>query len=314
MGDVDPIKLPGTISERKVLSLDDVSSDEDFGTNVMLKSGKDKKEALKQKQRLQNLRTQAEGTKASDVADAADAPSSASAPSPKRGRNTGCNAAAGTSSDSPTIEESVRMADKEESERKSKRAKEAQRMRAQLDLCDDDDDEPPVRKKVAKARASAASTSRIWLHVECDGRDQVVSCPTNEPLRAGDFVQRVATMHALDPSRVVLRGSEGGPPLDMSRSPVELGLGASNDRIWTEEKVKELLTLKIRCAGEDVLMRISPTESFASLLQRYCAEHGDGTLTPARLHLDFDGEIIAPEKTPDTADIEDGDLIDLKVL
>ena len=61
----DPFELPGMIKERTIVNIDDVSSDDDGGTNAWLKSGPAKKKALAEKERIKNLSGQAEGTKPS---------------------------------------------------------------------------------------------------------------------------------------------------------------------------------------------------------------------------------------------------------
>ena len=44
--DEDPFVAPGVIKQRRHVTADDVSSDDDCGTNALLKSGKEKKEAV----------------------------------------------------------------------------------------------------------------------------------------------------------------------------------------------------------------------------------------------------------------------------
>jgi hypothetical protein len=73
---IDPFKLPGLIEKRVVINPADISSSDDEGTSYALKSGKEKQKALREKERLRNLRAQAEGTKPSEPpAPAAHVPS-----------------------------------------------------------------------------------------------------------------------------------------------------------------------------------------------------------------------------------------------
>ena len=51
-------KLPGLIEKRVVINPADISSSDDEGTSYALKSGKEKQKALREKERLRNLRAQ----------------------------------------------------------------------------------------------------------------------------------------------------------------------------------------------------------------------------------------------------------------
>ena len=47
----DDDELPGAQRTRTILNMDDVSDDEDYGSFVMLKTGKERREALRQVER-----------------------------------------------------------------------------------------------------------------------------------------------------------------------------------------------------------------------------------------------------------------------
>lgn len=52
--------------QRTVVRMEDVSSEDDCDMHIFLKSGKEKKEAMRERDRLQNLKAQVEGSKPSD--------------------------------------------------------------------------------------------------------------------------------------------------------------------------------------------------------------------------------------------------------
>ena len=102
----------------------------------------------------------------------------------------------------------------------------------------------------------------------------------------------------------------------MNRTPEELGLVA-HQQIWVEEAAEVLMTLKLHRSGsrdeDKVEMRVAPTASLNGLLQRYCEDYGDGSLMPDQLVLVWDGDVLAPDRTPLECDLEDDDLLELRV-
>ena len=76
--------LPGTITQRQLVQDSDSDDEEDFGTFALLKTGNEKKAALREKERLKNLQSMEIGGKAADATEAPvpEVPA-ASAASPK---------------------------------------------------------------------------------------------------------------------------------------------------------------------------------------------------------------------------------------
>jgi len=321
------------IKKREIVRVEDISSDDDEGTNAWLKSGQAKKDALREKERIKNLRQQKEGTKPSDEG-AGQNPSAASSsttvdPSPKRSRRgqpSTCSAAVDVDDDEEVDPaDADLLAESAALERKARQARERQQHASKaFDLDDDDGDEdsPPQsrRKRVRGGGASASSVSgaakpgmrRIWLKVLCDDNEETVGCVATAPLASGELVSRVAKILCIDSSRVVLRREgDGAEALDLSRTPLELGLAEGSKRLVADEMVETKLSLKLHRAGESATMEIAPTATFASLVERYCAEHGGGTFAPGQVRLVFDGEDLAPSQTPAGCELEDDDLIDV---
>ena len=394
--DEDPFAAPGVIKQRRHVTADDVSSDDDCGTNALLKSGKEKKEALKEKERLTSLKSQAVGTKPLDAlnvdeAGGEDVPDvteqftdqgggSAEQPSPKRPRRGGKGKAAEQPSgkasakkpeDDPSPKLSAR--DKALMAERNKQASELAGMRSifsQLDENDDDDDDDDDDGSAGKRRASgggkrrggkaqgasssgaaagrggssgtgAGSSSsapppqqhkaKIWVKAYCNAvpEGEVIALLKDQPLSASNAVAAVANLLALDPARAKLfhtaveeGGAVGmGEELDLARTPQELGLmprsaDGSLAGIWADEPAVSTMCIQLRAASskgrqQTVEMRVAPGTTFSELLERYCAEHGEGKIKPEQLRLSFDGEDLEPDMTPAQADIEDGDLIDM---
>ena len=104
----------------------------------------------------------------------------------------------------------------------------------------------------------------------------------------------------------------------MSRTPDELGL-ATNMRVWAEEAAEEKikLTLAFRRPGgradERVDMLHPKTAPLSRLLADFCARHGEGVIVASQLTLRFDGADLPPSQTPEAADLEDEDLIEMRI-
>jgi hypothetical protein len=343
MGDADPFALPGMIMKRSVVNVDDVSSDEDYGTSAWIKSGQAKKEALREKERIKNLRQQSEGSKPSDGKQASDddveiidmpsagghgrgGASSSGRASKRACLDAGASEPGSTSKEAEVLEEAQR-------EKRAKQRAEKEKKRAKL-FGDDDDDEAPGRGQRASVssssglgRAAAAPlTKKLWLQVLCEGSDKaLVSCVSDVPLRTG-LLPQVAKRVAIDEARLVLRkvlGDEDNPMpggvIDLSRTPQDLWNGEERPLVWAEEQEIKLLTLNLARGGSlpDVKMRVEPNAKFASLLTQYCEQHGQdhgkGKLTPAQVRLIFDGDALPPNGTPSENDLEDDDRIEVVV-
>ena len=330
---VDPFALPGMITTSKTITADDVSSDDEDDNFAHIKSGPAKKAALREKERIRNLRAQSEGSKPSDETP----PSAGNASEPhsanKRHRTapskrSTCSAAAGLSAD--TVDLSQEDANLQEQKAgvalQEQQARDRSRKRMQYALDDNDDEpSPPPGRDATGSRQGSASTAaarsaRVWFKVMCDGTERIVSCGTDESLET--FRKRAATAHGLSEGRAQLRFCDEtlcgeptpGVPIDLKRTPRELGLASGKPRIWVEEAAEQTIVLKLRRSGSAAPVELSvvPTASFRTIKEQYAQQHGAG-LTLYQLRLDFDGDELADDETPASQEIEDSDLIDVIV-
>ena len=183
----------------------------------------------------------------------------------------------------------------------------------------------------ASAAAAPPLRSKVWLRVYSDGANDpvVVSVYKDEPLSASGVVAEAAKRLYLDASRTKLyrtvedlddpQDVSRGALLDLTRTALQLGLvpdaGSKQPlAVWAEETAEATITLKlVQGTGgrsKEVGMTMAPSATFASLLTRYCAEHGGGT-TPAQLKITFDGDALSPDDTPAGKELEDGDMLEV---
>ena len=89
--------------------------------------------------------------------------------------------------------------------------------------------------------------------------------------------------------------------------------GEEADDVEAEEAAEATIKVKLRTANgkQQVQMSVVPSATFASLLKRYCDEHGEGSLTPSMLNMEFDGEKLDLTQTPAQLEIEDDDIIEI---
>jgi hypothetical protein len=360
----DPFALPGVIKERKEVTIDEMSSDDDDDDDTCLLSGQAKKEALREKERRKNLRTQTEGTKPSDAHETNDDVTEVAPPGSgiagKRARsgssgNGECGSArrrggggAGPSSEtyddepSPALDARDRQLLAEDAAIRERQASQLRKFKHAFEL-DDDDDEPAPSRTGQSGRQAARTKSgerglgstvgglgsTMWLTVHTYGLSKTMQCQKGSSLKSSDFLKRVADALSLDAERTQLRRAVRGDPteedlyqpgeaLDSTRTPIELGLvplkaGDPPRHVWAEEAAEEVLRICIRRNGQSTHMSMAPTATFESLLSRYCAQHGGGGLTPAQCSLEFDGDVLRPKDTPAKHELEEGDLLDLRV-
>ena len=315
--------LPGTISQRVMVEDSGSGEEDDFGTFAHLKTGNEKKAALKEKERRKNLQSMEVGGKA----EAVEAPSSsaetappptaspkpppAGAKRPRRGRG---------AAKAPTPDKVVHDLDGEEeldeSDRKlAKSNKEhnerLRRMRDTLQALDEDEDEdealPAAR---AGPSASAFAPRHLWLTVVAGrgGRHILLRCQTDQPLEA-KLVHRIASELGYLPEHMALwvGPAQQERQLDVRRSATELGLVDKQEvRVEEVEPPKGLrLLLSREGEREHAAILHPPDGSFASLLAAYCALKG---LQTAAYRLQFDGDTLSPSGTPAGTELEDDDL------
>jgi len=241
---IDPFKLPGLIEKRVVINPADISSSDDEGTSYALKSGKEKQKALREKERLRNLRAQAEGTKPSeppapaahapsaDVTEVEPPPSASSnskrkAPARRGGRGGGAAASSAAAaidlSDEDLHDEDLHD-EAEQIKCKEAKALELSRKRASdFDLDDDEDGSPTPatrgsgpsqRQRVGAAAgtagaagaAGAARQALVWIKVRSVDSDaeHLISCPAEVSLADAGLASKAASKHGLDASRLHL--------------------------------------------------------------------------------------------------------------
>jgi hypothetical protein len=232
--------LPGTIAQRELVQDSDSGDEDDFGTFALLKTGNEKKAALKEKERRKNLQSMEIGGKAV-ATEAPEAPAvtvasptpspkqpspkaTAGAKRPRRGPGAGRasrSKAAGKSS--PQVhdldgEEELDEADRRLAQSNRENDERQRRMREQLRALDDDDDDEPspaargagARGSSSSGRSAAFAPEHLWLTIVA-GRDgqgtrQVVRCLTSQPLEA-KLVHRIAS----DLGYLLERTSKAGP-------------------------------------------------------------------------------------------------------
>lgn len=220
--------LPGTITQRQLVQASDSDDDEDFGTFALLKTGNEKKAALREKERLKNLQSMEIGGKAAEAteppvvevpaATAASPKLSPKPPSPKatagakrprRGAGAGrASRSKAAASNSPQVhdldgEEELDEADRKLAQSNREIDERQRRMREQLQaLDDDDDDEPSPAARGAGARGSSSSgrsgafaPQSLWLSIvagrDGQGKRELMRCLTSQPLEAR-LVGRIA--------------------------------------------------------------------------------------------------------------------------
>ena len=350
---IDPFKLPGMIEKRVVINWDDVSSSDDEGTSYALKSGKEKQKALREKERLRNLRAQTEGAKLSEPPAPAHAPSadvtevepppSASSSSKRKApaRRGGRGGGAAASSAAAAIEVSDEDLHDEAEQIKCKEAKALELSRKRdFDLVDDEDGSPTPatrgsgpsqRQRVggAGAGAGAARQALVWIKVRSVDSDaeHLISCPAEASLADAGLASKAASKHGLDASRLHLMHCDEamcgrptrGAALDLSKTARQLGLAGGEGgtaRVWVEERAEVLMSLKLRRGqGAAVELRVPPAMSFGEIKRRWLQQHGGG-LSPQQVRLELDGDPLPDEGTPRDANgetLEDGDLLDVVV-
>ena len=341
--------LPGTITQRQLVQDSDSDDEEDFGTFALLKTGNEKKAALREKERLKNLQSMEIGGKAAEATEAPvpEVPAATAAspklspkpPSPKatagakrprRGAGAGrASRSKAAASNSPQVhdldgEEELDEADRKLAQSNRENDERQRRMREQLRALDeDDDDEPPPAARGGGARGSSSSgrsgafaPESLWLSIvagrDGQGKRELMRCQTSQPLEAR-LVQRIAASLGYLPERMALWAGER--QLDVRRSALELGLVDKQ-----EVRVEELapppppkgLKLKLSREGERDGQRVEmvhPPE--ATFGELLAAYCAQAGLQPAGYRLQFDGDTLPPTGTPADADMEDGDLVEV---
>ena len=341
--EVDPFKLPGMITERQTVNIDDVSSsdDDDLGTFASLKSGAERKEALAKKERLQNEReaakeeeerggTSGEGAGAAvdDDDDECQIVELKHSPPKRGGKRT--RSSPGRNGKSPELDPRDAELIAQDAKQRQLQSAARQKLKAAFELDDDDDDNSPAVRSGGRggtsggrggASGASATARKVWLHVHTDGseRPQPLALSRDQPIGA-DFLKRVADGLALDAARIRLfrqppSGDEGTAPLDLSRTPLELGLIASGGTpvsVWAVESEVATIRVRLQRGSATAEMDVPPNATIASLVEKYCALHGAG-LTPAKVTLLFDGEALPSSGTLVQHEIEADDQIDVRV-
>lgn len=277
--DDDPFLLPGTITKRSDVHVSDVSSeDDDCSTYAALKSGTERKDALKEKARLKSQQQQAQSAASAAANDVEIVEQPGDRPSAKRPRRNNGNKAESPASSckggaSPVaLDPSDEALIAEESRQRLRQAKELQKLKANFVLDDDDDAvQKPARGgggRSATARprtgsssgAGSTSARKVWLNVHTDGSERPVTMmlPRNVSIADSGFISRVAKELALEEARIQLwksppqESGTGAGPLDLRRRPDELGLVASGLApvdVWALEASVTTIRVKLRRVG-----------------------------------------------------------------
>lgn len=226
--------LPGTIAQRELVQDSDSGDEEDFGTFALLKTGNEKKAALKEKERRKNLQSMEVGGKAVateapevPVAAAASPKPSPKQPSPKatagakrprRGPAAGRASRSKAAGKSPQVhdldgEEELDEADRKLAQSNRENDERQRRMREQLRALEDDDDEEPSpaargaggRGSSSSGRSAAFAPEHLWLTIvagrDGQGERKLMRCLTSQPLEA-NLVHRIASELGYLPARM----------------------------------------------------------------------------------------------------------------
>lgn len=215
-------ELPGAQLHRTVISMDDVSDDDDDGF-AMLQTGKERKEALrkaeteKAKRKLADSRTSTGDGEEEDDVVCTSGPAASKRPARASRTAAPASNSAGTVVDSPGLE--LEEQDHALLARQAKQKEEIDRMRAAFLADDEDEDEdggtPSARTRVAPPHVprttarggglEGAREKQLWVTAKCLslGADsyEMFRADRDVPLREG-LVQKVAETFGLLPPRV----------------------------------------------------------------------------------------------------------------
>lgn len=342
------MELPGTIHDRKRFTADDVSSDSEDEGFAYLAKGKDRKEKMRELERIRNLRSQNTGECASDASDE-DVDKLGSPPAASMGIRVGSSPGSASRADrlakrqrgqglagaGQNVEgEEDCGEDAEDPELRTRRAAleaskaELNMTRSEWNIDDSDDDDceevagpssstggfnvgsPSGRKAGRMTERSAFVAAGQKLFVRCEGQEPVLLlCEWDAPLCNG-FTAKAAETLGMLVDRIYLL--QEGTPISLTRSPRDLGL-QSGECLYAEERQTPILALQLRYGAEAVQkMHFSMTTTFGSILQAFCAAGHCPGLSPAQLQLTFDGDNLDPLQTLDACDdIETDDLLDV---
>ena len=345
--DDDPFAAPGAITTRQDVQVSDVSSDDDDGgTFAALKSGAARKDALKEKQRLKAEKAQAQSASASgpptqnvdddddDDVSIVDPPPGSAEPSSKRARRSPGKQAASSSSSEFDARTAALVA---EEKRQIARKHDLLKSKSVFTLEDDDEEEEVQVTGARPARGGASSSAaasggggggaarRVQLRVLADAAEPyTLFVPRDEPLGSGDFCAKVAGRLALDRERLSFwrtkpeDAPDGAAPLELTRTPAELGLaapaGGTPATLWAVEAAVKTLRVKVRHGKAEVALDVPPATTFAELAAKFCAAHSGAAVSPAQVCLlNFDQDPMPPDETLAQNEVEDDDLFDVKL-
>ena len=346
--DDDTFNVPGAITTRKEINVADVSSDEDDGgTNFALLSGAARKEAVQAMKASNASKAVAAAPAPAPAATSLEEDddvviTGSSEPTPKRGKGKRAappssrgskRASPGKKSPGLDAKDAAILAD--DKRQRAQSAAELAKLKKTFDLGDDDEEDIVVSRRRGGGGSSCAGASssaglsssagagapsrKIWIHVHVDGSDKPSSLmlPRDEPVERGDFLGRLAQELTLEVGRIRLLRDKGGAPLDLALTPAALGLVAPPGvttpvAVWAEEAAETTVHLQLRLNKQTVSLDVPPAISFGELVARFCAKHGGG-LAPGSVYLDFDGDELPASGTVQGVELEDDDLIDVKV-
>jgi len=307
--------LPGTIKQRTIIQMDDDDSDDDDDDNVFAliqPKGKARNEALARRSEQQAAAKQpvVEPTEPVTAPVQTSSPR-AGAKRPRRGQKAS-PAKRPAAADAEDLDSPQQLDAKDVAlaERMREQEERLQKMTSAAlgDLDDDDDDDVVV---VGGGRGAAASSSsgvaptHLWLYAP-----KLMHFEATVPLQ--NLLPKIASNVSLLEDRVVLRREKKGQPLDLRRTLLELGFQAK-DTIHVEEvEEKQPAKLKLRLSvpnqRDPLQMTHLAAATFGELLKAACEKAG---LVRANYRLQFDGDFLSDAQTPEDAELEDDDQIEV---
>jgi len=147
--------------------------------------------------------------------------------------------------------------------------------------------------------------THLWLYAP-----KLMHFEATVPLQ--NLLPKIASNVSLLEDRVVLRREKKGQPLDLRRTLLELGFQAK-DTIHVEEvEEKQPAKLKLRLSvpnqRDPLQMTHLAAATFGELLKAACEKAG---LVRANYRLQFDGDFLSDAQTPEDAELEDDDQIEV---
>mmetsp|Transcript_15850 Transcript_15850/g.23861 ORF Transcript_15850/g.23861 Transcript_15850/m.23861 type:complete len:303 (+) Transcript_15850:41-949(+) len=172
-----------------------------------------------------------------------------------------------------------------------------------VDIEDDEDEEPQLNER------RTSSISKIVLTVRVVSTSHHYFCPLDETLK--DFlVPKASVLCGIAAERLSLSLSADGEPIDLGKTPRQLGLKA-RQCLFAEQMALPSVKLRLRYSsgGKELNEVLShPLDApLAQLLDSFCAKHQEIRRSSAKLVEN--GDILQLSDTPRSCDLVEDDLL-----